>query len=430
MNPIDFLLDWKYEIVKILCTQKLETLNNEEMVNKFGHLDFERNRTELMKALQNLKVAEETQKIILDNFVDQNGFESLDLKPFEEIEEEYGTQTNNRDENKTIFLPMSNDFIKLCKVIWRIIKNTETEHKNPFMEYKNDLGVLKSHINCVFRSETNTKFFKALQSSYYTWKKKLIIKKFKTDKFESEEDELKAFIYQQENNICAYFGNLSRIKCMDTEYTEFANRLNLPRLDRKVVISTNFECIYATDVNAYRTYNHRSEKEIVLYKSQPDIPERRETSGQKIKKFALDLLNSLVKKWDSLSVKTKKILSGSLVFIFFVLLMLAGLNILEIAVFMSLALSWTIAIISFIGMAGFTCIFTILITDDSEDTRRNLSGRNNPDLDLLDLIVASENEDICSCLSETESESNEIPLIVIESGETENENNLSPDLKK
>ena len=66
VNSLDFLLDWKYEIVKVLCTQKLDTLGNEHLVDKFKNLDFENNKSELMKALQNLKVDEETQKTILN----------------------------------------------------------------------------------------------------------------------------------------------------------------------------------------------------------------------------------------------------------------------------------------------------------------------------------------------------------------------------
>ena len=86
--------------------------------------------------------------------------------------------------------------------------------------------------------------------------------------------------------------------------------------------------------------------------------------------FVVGFVNSLAKKWDSLSQKTKKIISGSLFLVFFVLWILAGLNFLGYAAFMSLALSWTIAIISFIGMMAVGCMFTILITDDSENLQR------------------------------------------------------------
>lgn len=297
MKPIDFLLDWKYEVVKILCTQKLELKkgNNQALIDKFKDLDCKNNKSELMKVLQNLKVAEETQKIILDDFVDQNGFKSLDLKPFEEIEEKYDTQANNRDENKTIFLPMSNDFIKLCKVIWRIIKNTETKRKLALAQNSYNYEHLECHMNCVFNSNANKAFFDALHSFNDAWDKKLIIDKFKTDKFESEEDKQETFIYQQENDIYAYFGNLSRIKCIDAEYTEFANRLDLPCLDRKVVISTNFERIYATDMYVGRKCNSHPNNENTMQQPIIGIPERRETCGSKIKRFALGLLNGLAK---------------------------------------------------------------------------------------------------------------------------------------
>ncbi len=66
VNSLDFLLDWKYEIVKVLCTQELDKLGNKQLVDKFKNLDFENNKSELMKALQNLKVNEETQKTILN----------------------------------------------------------------------------------------------------------------------------------------------------------------------------------------------------------------------------------------------------------------------------------------------------------------------------------------------------------------------------
>ena len=93
---------------------------------------------------------------------------------------------------------------------------------------------------------------------------------------------------------------------------------------------------------------------------------------------------------------------------------LAGLNILGYAAFMSLALSWTIAIISFIGMMGFGCIFALLITDDSENLQRELSNRNKPEIqsDLnLDQI--------------SKQQQNNINL-----NGTEHENDLSSDLKK
>lgn len=376
VNSLDFLLDWKYEIVKVLCTQKLDTLGNEHLVDKFKNLDFDSNKSELMKALQNLKVAKETQKTILDNFVNQKGFESLDLKPFEQLEEECGTQVYNHDENKTIFLFGSNDFIKLCKVIWRIIKNTDTKYKNWFVKCRNGMDSLKCHMNRVFNSDTNKTFFEALNEWDMYWCEKL-----STEKFGSPGDNLKAFDYCSKNDIFAYFYNLSRIKCEDTEYTEFAQRLELPNLDRKVVILTDCENVYAKDVLANnRRYNHRPANEIIIAQTEEEENDRRTTIGQNIKRFVVGLVNSLVKTWNNLSQKTKKIISGSSFLVFFMLWILAGLNILEIAMFMSLALSWTIAIISFIGMMAVGCMFTILITDDSENLQRELSNRNNPEI--------------------------------------------------
>ena len=369
------MLDWKYEIVKVLCTQKLDTLGNEHLVDKFKNLDFENNKSELMKALENLKVTEETQKIILDGFVNQKGFESLDLKPFEQLEEECGTQVYNHDKNKTIFLLGSNDFIKLCKVIWRIIKNTDTKYKNLFVEYRNSMNSLEDHMNYVFNSDTNKTFFKALNEWDMAWYEKL-----RTEKFRSPENDLKAIDYHSKNDIFAYFYNLSRIKCEDTEYTEFAQRLDLPNLDRKMVIGTNYEQIIAMDVSAYRQYNHRPANKIIIAQTEEKENDRRTTIGQNIKRFVVGFVNSLAKKWDSLSQKTKKIISGSLFLVFFVLWILAGLNFLGYAAFMSLALSWTIAIISFIGMMAVGCMFTILITDDSENLQRELSNRNKPEI--------------------------------------------------
>ena len=410
VNSLDFLLDWKYEIVKVLCTQKLNTLGNEHLVDKFKNLDFENNKSELMKALENLKVTEETQKIILGGFVNQKGFESLDLKPFEQLEEEYGTQVYNHDENKTIFLPISNDFIKLCKVIWRIIKNTDTEHKNLFVEYRNSMNSLEDHMNRVFNSDTNKTFFEALNEWDMAWCKKL-----STEKFGSPEINSEAFEYYIKNNIFAYFYNLSRIKCEDTEYTEFAQRLELPHLDCKVVILTNWQDVYAGNVLANnRRYNHRPANKIIIAQTEEKENDRRTTIGQNIKRFVVGFVNSLAKKWDSLSQKTKKIISGSLFLVFFVLWILAGLNFLGYAAFMSLALSWTIAIISFIGMMAVGCMFTILITDDSENLQRELSNRNKPEIqsDLnLDQI--------------SKQQQNNINL-----NGTEHENDLSSDLKK
>ncbi len=426
MNPIDFLLDWKYEIAKVLCTQKLELKkgNNQALIDKFKDLDFENNKSELMKVLQNLKVAESTQKIILDNFVNQKGFESLDLKPFEEIEEKYGTQVNNRDESKTIFIPISNDFIKLCKVIWRIIKNTDTEYKNQFEEYRHDAFDLVAHINRVFASDTNKTFFEALNKWDMNWRKKL-----STEKFGSPEDNLKAFYYCSKNDIFTYFYNLSRIKYGDTEYTEFAQRLELPHLDCKVVILTHYKQIIAVDLSIYRQYNHRPANKIIIAQTEEEENDRRTTIGQNIKRFVVGLVNSLVKTWNNLSQKTKKIISGSLFLVFFVLWILVVLNFLEIVVFMSLALSWTIAIISFVGTGVFGFMFTILITDDSESLQRELNNQDNLDLDS-NATHASERGDIDLSLDEIEIESDETPLIVIGLDKMENENNLSSDLQK
>lgn len=406
VNSLDFLLDWKYEIVKVLCTHKSEILDNGELVNKFEHFDFERNRAELMKALENLKVAEKTQKIILDDFVKQKGFESLNLELFEQVEEKYGNQANNRDENKTIFLLVSNDFIKLCKVIWRIIKNTNTEYKNNFVKYKNDMYSLEYHMNFVFQSDTNKNFFAALQSFSNNHHKKL-----RNEKSKLQNRSQKAFDYSYKNGIFAYFRALSRIKCIDAEYTEFANRLDPPQSNRKVVILTTWKQIYADGVPVDRI---RYDNKIIIAESEKEENNTRETRGQKIKKFALDLLNSLVKKWYNLSHKTKKIISGSFVFVFFVFWTLALLNISEIAVFMSLALSWTIAIISFVGMMGFACIFALLITNDSENVQKNLSSQN--DLEIQSYLNLN---------SIGKQQQNDIHL-----NGTEHESDLSSDLKK
>ena len=206
MKPIDFLLDWKYEIAEVLCTQKLESEkgNNQALIDKFKDLDFENNKSKLMKVLQNLKVAESTQKIILDDFVNQKGFESLNLEPFKQVKEQYGAQSDSRDEKKAIFLPMQNDFIKLCKVIWRIIKNTETEYRKNFVEYKNSMLALTNHMNFVFHSDTNKNFFMAL-CDFDTYRGE----KLETDGLKLFKDNgqahYKAFDYALKNCISAYF---------------------------------------------------------------------------------------------------------------------------------------------------------------------------------------------------------------------------------
>ena len=181
-------------------------------------------------------------------------------------------------------------------------------------------------------------------------------------------------------------------------------------------------------MSTYRQYNHRPANKIIIAQTEEEN-DRRTTIGQNIKRFVVGLVNSLVKTWNNLSQKTKKIISGSLFLVFFVLWILVVLNFLEIATFMSLALSWTIAIISFIGMMGFGCMFTILITDDSENLQRELNNQDNLDLDS-NATHASERGDIDLSLDEIEIESDETPLIVIGLDKMENENNLSSDLQK
>ena len=74
-------------------------------------------------------------------------------------------------------------------------------------------------------------------------------------------------------------------------------------------------------------------------------------------------------------------------------------------------------------------MFTILITDDSENLQRELNNQDNLDLDS-NATHASERGDIDLSLDEIEIESDETPLIVIGLDKMENENNLSSDLQK
>ena len=63
---------------------------------------------------------------------------------------------------------------------------------------------------------------------------------------------------------------------------------------------------------------------------------------------------------------------------------------------MSLALSRTITIISFIGMMVSAGMFVLLITDDSENVQRDLSNRNGseiqPNLNLDEIDTPEKND--------------------------------------